>query len=220
MDDQELIEVLRKLEPGKAPASMDGRVLDRAEGSAQSLARHGRRQSVAHLLASAAAVLLLAGLVLLAPEEERSVTGQGSDPLAAATTDSQGQDPLAEATTESRAPDSEDALYMKARILELKLSRLKHMAALSSRSSRYRADLYGLERKLKTMDSRFRPPLLTEPPDLEPKRADKAEQDKNTPDPSPEMKDKGVNHDEESSRPVSPSFLHDLPARRRPGKTA
>lgn len=196
MDDQVLMALLQKLEPGKAPASMDEPVLSAAEQGAARLAGWRRRRWVGCMLAGAAALMLLAGLVIWAPEGDPDLSACPSGAVAA-----EGRETSLQVT--------EEALYVKARLLEMKLDRLKRSTARSRSGSRYRADLFGLERELRTMDPLFR----------KGKEGDRTDTEEYSPKTTPEMKNKGVNHDEEDRPPVHPSLRPDVLVGRRPGKT-
>ena len=135
MDDQEIVEILKKLAPRTAPSDLDGKVLSKAETAAQER-KVPDKLFPGFIWLGAAAILLVSVILFLTLEAEKEV-------------------PAPEDRTAVANPPSREALAARARLLELKLARLKRLAAVIDLGGRYSDDLGGLDRKLRDIDRIF-----------------------------------------------------------------
>jgi hypothetical protein len=136
MDDREILDVLKRLEPKKAPRTMDDKVMAATDRAVPRESVSPRRGFPWYVWGGAAAILLLSLLLHFNLDSRVEVSIQ--DP-----------------PTVSYQPPSKEALAAKARILKLKLSRLKRLAVLAGTEDAYRVDLDGLDRKLLDIDRIF-----------------------------------------------------------------
>lgn len=136
MDDQEIIESLKRLEPRVAPSRMDGKVLAAAEKAVPKDAALPRPIFRWSALAGAAAILLASLLLFLTLDSEQEIPASRQEAVSA-------------------ARPSQEALAARAKLLELKLARLKRLAAFTMSGERYADELNGLDRKLRDIDRIF-----------------------------------------------------------------
>jgi hypothetical protein len=129
MDDRELIEMLENLEPRRASSRMDEKVMAASKDALHQM-RTGTIRRRRYAWAGAAAVLLISSILFqaLIPDKEASTGRTG---------------------TVSVAPPCREAFSARARLLELKLARLKRLAALTEVEARYSSDLEYMDRVLK-----------------------------------------------------------------------
>lgn len=136
MDDREIIESLKRLDPKKAPSRMDGKVLTAAEKAVPKAAAPPRLIFRWSAWAGAAAILLASLLLFLTLDAEQETSASKEEAASA-------------------ARPSQEALAARAKLLELKLARLKRLAAFTMNEKRYADDLNGLDRKLRDIDRIF-----------------------------------------------------------------